>query len=89
MAVIEIVDTKIDMAWMAPQALQRLGQSGRGQCLVSSSMRVRGVPTQQTSASETARLTMNMFRAVRITGFLTTWKKLVGVRRFWDSTEQS
>jgi hypothetical protein len=71
----EIVDTKIDIAWIAPQALQRQGQSGRGQCFVRSSIRVRGVPTQQTSASETARFTINMFLAVLITGFLTTWKE--------------
>lgn len=71
----DIVDTNIDMACMAPQALQRLGQSGRGQCLVRSSIRVRGVPTQQSRASETARFTMNMFRTVRIAGFLTTWKR--------------
>lgn len=59
---------------MAPQALHKLGQSGRGQCFVSNSIRVSGVPTQQTNASDTARLTMNMFRAVLITGFLTTCK---------------
>lgn len=77
MAVMEIVDTKIDIACMAPQALHKLGQSGSGQCLVRSSMRVSGVPTQHTRASETARLTMNMFRAVLITGFLTTCNKVM------------
>lgn len=71
-AVMEIVETNIDIACIAPQALQRLGQSGNGQCLVKSSINVSGVPTQQTSASDTAKLTMNILRAVRITGFLTT-----------------
>lgn len=72
MAVIDIVETNIDIACIAPQALHRLGQSGNGQCFVSNSISVSGVPTQQTNASDTARLTMNMLRAVRITGFLTT-----------------
>lgn len=72
MAVIEIVETNIEIACIAPQALHRLGQSGKGQCLVKSSIKVRGVPTQHTKASETARFAMNMLRAVLITGFLTT-----------------
>lgn len=72
MAVMDIVETKMLMAWRVPIILQMKGLLPRGKCLVRISISVSGMVTVQRRRSETAKLTMNMLRGVLIAGFLTT-----------------
>lgn len=72
MAVMDIVETKMLMAWREPIILQMKGLFPRGKCLVRISIKVKGMVTVQRRRSETAKLTINMLRGVLIAGFLTT-----------------
>lgn len=72
MAVIDIVETKILIAWRHEIILQIKGLLPKGKCLVRISINVNGIVTVQSRRSETAKLTMNMLRGVLIAGFLTT-----------------
>lgn len=72
MAVIDIVETKMLIAWRHEIILQMKGLFPKGKCLVRISIRVRGLVTVHSRRSETAKFTINMLRGVLIAGFLTT-----------------